>query len=37
MNIFFVDKNPILAARSLCDKHIVRLKYKNYIKLSKTI
>ena len=25
MNIFFVDRNPVLAAQSLCDKHIVRL------------
>ena len=25
MNIFFTDENPILAASTLCDKHIVRL------------
>ncbi len=25
MNIFFLDKNPILAARSLCDKHVIKM------------
>lgn len=25
MNIFFIDKDPIKAAASLCDKHVVRL------------
>lgn len=25
MNIFYVDKNPILAARYLCDKHVVKM------------
>ena len=25
MNIFFLDKNPIIAATYLCDKHVVRM------------
>lgn len=25
MNIFVVDKNPRIAARSLCDKHVVKM------------
>lgn len=25
MNIFFIDRDPIKAASSLCDKHVVRL------------
>jgi hypothetical protein len=25
MNIFFVDKNPRLAAQALCDKHVVKM------------
>ena len=25
MNIFFIDKNPIKAARQLCDKHVVKM------------
>ena len=25
MNIFFLDKNPIKAARKQCDKHVVKM------------
>lgn len=25
MNIFYVDKNPYKAARSLCDKHVIKM------------
>lgn len=25
MNIFFVDRNPFVAAQSLCDKHVVKM------------
>lgn len=25
MNIFYVDSNPIVAAQSLCDKHVVKM------------
>tara|TARA_A100000172_G_scaffold45612_1_gene28150 strand:+ start:47 stop:523 length:477 start_codon:yes stop_codon:yes gene_type:complete len=25
MNIFFIDENPIKAARQLCDKHVVKM------------
>ena len=25
MNIFVLDKNPVIAARNLCDKHVVKM------------
>ena len=25
MNIFFVHKDPVIAAQSLCDKHVVKM------------
>lgn len=25
MNIFFVDRNPVIAAKSLCDQHVVKM------------
>lgn len=25
MNVFFVDRNPIIAAKSLCDQHVVKM------------
>lgn len=25
MNIFVVDRNPVIAARNLCDKHVVKM------------
>ena len=25
MNIFFVDRDPVIAAQSLCDKHVVKM------------
>ena len=25
MNIFYVDKNPVTAAKMMCDKHIIKM------------
>ena len=34
MNIFVVDKNPKIAARSLCDQHVVKMLIENCQMLS---
>jgi hypothetical protein len=25
MNIFYLDKNPVIAAQMMCDKHVVKM------------